>query len=97
MPRVIVTGGAAADLEHCRKFLVEKNPQAAKRAATAIARQLEMLESTPDVGRPVADVPKLRELIIAFGDSGYVALYRQEPRDDAVFVLAFRHQKEAGY
>ncbi len=37
------------------------------------------------------------ELLIEFGDSGYVALYRFEPKDDAVFVLAFRHQKEAGY
>ncbi len=97
MPRVIVTGGAAADLEHCRKFLAEKNPQAAKHAAAAIERQLAMLESAPDVGRPLADIPELRELIIAFGDSGYVALYRHEPSDDAVYVLAFRHQKEAGY
>ena len=40
---------------------------------------------------------ELRELVIAFGDSGYVALYRHEPADDAVYVLAFRHQKEAGY
>ncbi|WP_369774281.1 hypothetical protein [Thioalkalivibrio sp. ALE19] len=39
----------------------------------------------------------MRELVIAFGDSGFVALYRHEPADDAVYVLAFRHQKEAGY
>ena len=97
MLRLIVTAGAAAGLEHCRKFLVERNPQAAKRAAASIARQLEILESKPDVGRPLADVPELRELIVAFGDSGYVALYRHEPREDAVYVLAFRHQKEAGY
>jgi hypothetical protein len=42
-------------------------------------------------------MPELRELVIAFGDSGYVALYRHEPTADAVYVLAFRHQKEAGY
>ncbi len=34
----------------------------------------------------------MRELVITFGDSGYVALYRHEPSDDAVYVLAFRHQ-----
>ncbi len=39
----------------------------------------------------------MRELIIAFGDTGYVALYRHDPSNDAVVVLAFRHQKEAGY
>jgi hypothetical protein len=38
-----------------------------------------------------------RELVIPFGNSGYVALYRYEPGDDAVLILAFRHQKEAGY
>lgn len=42
-------------------------------------------------------MPELRELVIAFGDSGYVALYRYVPADSAVYVLAFRHQKEAGY
>jgi len=42
-------------------------------------------------------MPELRELVIAFGDSGYVALYRHEAADDVVYVLAFRHQKEAGY
>jgi hypothetical protein len=39
----------------------------------------------------------MRELVIGFGDSGDVALYRYEPDTDAVYVLAFRHQKEAGY
>jgi hypothetical protein len=42
-------------------------------------------------------MPELRELVIAFGDSGYVALYRHEPVDDKVYVLALRHQKEASY
>jgi hypothetical protein len=42
-------------------------------------------------------MPELRELVIAFGDSGYVALYRREATDDAVYILAFRHQKEVGY
>ncbi|TLZ39596.1 MAG: hypothetical protein E6K23_12530 [Gammaproteobacteria bacterium] len=39
----------------------------------------------------------MRELIIAFGDSGYVALYRHDPAAETVYVLAFRHQKEAGH
>ncbi|MCE4282545.1 hypothetical protein LYZ84_22265 [Xanthomonas hortorum pv. pelargonii] len=42
-------------------------------------------------------MPELRELVIAFGYSRYVALYRHESTADAVYVLAFRHQKEAGY
>jgi len=51
----------------------------------------------PDMGRPFADMPELRELVIDFGDSGYAALYCYDPTEDAVYVLAFRHQKEAGY
>jgi hypothetical protein len=49
------------------------------------------------MGRPVDDLSELRELIIPFGDSGYVALYHHAVRTDSVYVLAFRHQKEAGY
>ena len=97
MPRVIVTEGAGQGLEHCRQFLATKNPVAVKRAGQIIERQFALLETTPDLGRPLPELPALRELIINFGDSGYVALYRHEPADDAIYVLAFRHQKEAGY
>jgi plasmid stabilization system protein ParE len=49
------------------------------------------------MGRPVATVPGARELIIAFGDSGYIARYRYSSEDNAVYILAFRHQREADY
>jgi plasmid stabilization system protein ParE len=97
VPQVIVTEGAAEGLERCRRFLAVKTPEAAKRAGQAIERQFLLLETAPDIGRPFPEMPELRELVIAFGDSGYVALYRHEPAADAVYVLAFRHQKEAGY
>jgi plasmid stabilization system protein ParE len=97
VPRVIVTEGAVAGLRRCQVFLDTKNPQAARRAAQAIERQFLLLESMPDMGRPFADMPELRELVIDFGDSGYAALYCYDPTEDAVYVLAFRHQKEAGY
>jgi plasmid stabilization system protein ParE len=77
--------------------LAPKNPRAAIRAGQAITRQFLLLETTPDVGRPFDDAPELRELIIGFGDSGYMTPYRYDPADDTVLVLAFRHQKEAGY
>ena len=94
---MIVTEGAVLGLEICRGFLAQKNPEAARRAAQAILRQFELLERQPAMGRPLDDVPELRELLIPFGDSGYVALYRYEATADAVYILAFRHQKEAGY
>ncbi len=97
MPQVIVTEGAAEGLERCRRFLAAKAPEVAKRAGQAIEWQFLLLETAPDIGRPFPELPELRELVIAFGDSGYVALYRHEPAAAAVYVLAFRHQKEAGY
>lgn len=97
MPRVIVTEGAAEGLERCRRFLAVKATDAARRAGQAIERQFLLLETDPGIGRPLPEMPQLRELVIAFGDSGYVALYRHDPAADAVFVLALRHQKEAGY
>ena len=97
VPRVIVTAGAVAGLERCRRFLANKNPSAANRAAAAIERHLALLETHPEIGRPSAERTNLRELLIPFGDSGYVALYRFVRDEDTVYVLAFRHQKEAGY
>ena len=91
---------AAEGLERCRRLLAAKAPEAARRAGQAIERQFLLLETAPDIGRPfteMPELPELRELVIAFGDSGDVALYRHEPADDAVYVLAFRHQKAAGY
>ena len=40
-------------------------------------------------------MPEYRELLIDFGDSGYVALYRHAAGQ--VTVRALRHQREAGY
>lgn len=97
MPQVIVTEGAAEGLERCWQFLAAKAPEVARRAGQTIERQFLLLETAPDLGRPFPEMPELRELVITFGDSGYVALYHYEPADNAVYVLAFRHQKEAGY
>lgn len=84
-------------LERCRRFLAEKAPEAAQRAAEVIQGHLLLLEQTPDMGRPDREMPHWRELLIPFGDSGFVTLYRHDPAENVVYLLAFRHQKEAGY
>jgi hypothetical protein len=38
----------------------------------------------------------LRELVISRGSIGYVALYSLEEDEDAVLILAIRHQRGAG-
>ncbi|MHB1942735.1 MAG: type II toxin-antitoxin system RelE/ParE family toxin [Acidiferrobacteraceae bacterium] len=52
-------------------------------------------ERHPLIGRAIAS--GLRELVISRGDSGYGALYSFAQTHDAVLILAFRHQGEAGY
>lgn len=48
------------------------------------------------MGRPAPDMAiEYRELIIDFGGTGYVALYRYAGEE--VVVLAIKHQREAGY
>ena len=47
------------------------------------------------IGRPIRG--DLRELVIWFGRTGYVALYRFLPVRDEVRVLALRHQRELDY
>ena len=97
MPLLIVTPRARLGMVRCREFLGGRNSEAAARAGQVIAARLLALQTTPDMGRPFDGEEALRELVIGFGSSGYVALYRHDPADDAVYVLALRHQREAGY
>jgi hypothetical protein len=46
---------------------------------------------------PTAAVYGQRELIISTGASGYWALYRYDPGQDAVFVLAVCSQRDRDY
>ncbi|HKT98477.1 MAG TPA: type II toxin-antitoxin system RelE/ParE family toxin [Paraburkholderia sp.] len=96
MPRLIVTQRAAEGLERCRRFLSQKHlkPHDERRKSSL---QFLSLETTPAIGRPLPDSPNLRELVIPFGDSGYIALYLHDPGNDTVYLLAFRHQRELDY
>ena len=95
VPRVSFAPAALRDLERLRAFLRPKSPAAARRAAAAISEAVRGLGQHPRIGRPVQEMPEYRELLIDFGDSGYVTQYRHE--GDQVTVLALQHQREAGY
>jgi len=98
MPHLTVrwTPNALQGVHRAYRFLAEKDPDAARAAAGAIRRQAVILGKFPNAGRPADDLdPEHRGLLIPFGASGYVLIY--EVRDDAILVLAVRHQKEAGY
>ena len=89
------TDRAIADLVRLASFLRESDREAADSTAGVIEHGLGILELHPLVGRPAEH--GCRELVISRGRSGYIALYRYRPVDDAVFVHAIRHQREAGF
>jgi plasmid stabilization system protein ParE len=97
VPRLIVTEAARTGLERCRIFLSSRNPAAARKASQVIAEAFKMLMDNPELGRRIDDSEVLRELLIGFGATGYVALYTYNAKTDTVLILAFRHQREAGY
>lgn len=96
MPRLIWSQQALLDVQRLYRFLAANNIDAAKRAIQAVRQGVAVLGRQPGIGRPVEDMPdEFREWVIDFGDSGYVIRYRIE--QEAVILLAARHQKEAGY
>jgi plasmid stabilization system protein ParE len=63
--------------------------------ASSIYSAVENLSSHPFVGRRVEG--DIRELVISYGATGYIALYRFDIQHDQVRVLALRPQREIGY
>lgn len=76
---------------HLSAYAVEDVPDRIREIIQAI----DVLQYNPLIGRLVS--ADTRELIIGRNTRGYVALYRYIERADTVFVLAIRHQREAGY
>lgn len=97
MPHVRLSARARADIARLHLFLVSKDVNAAKRALLAIRDAFMPLTIAPMIGRPVEDSDDLRELVIDFGASGYLALYRFEPALDAVTILSIKHQRDDDY
>ena len=93
------TGEAEADLLRLFDFLLERDIRAAERAELAITKAVELLGIFPFSCRKAeagSGDPFLREFIIPFGNSGYVALFEIEG-DGYVTILALRHQREDDY
>ena len=95
MARIVYSPNAVANLERGFAYLADVAPDAAVAAAEAITTGVEILEHHPLVGRIVRG--DLRELVISFGRTGYLALYRFLPASDESRVLAIRHQRELDY
>lgn len=95
MAKVSYSDEAFTDFERITEFLLETSPEAAAQALGSIASAIGILEAHPFIGRRVDG--HIRELVIAQGAAGYLALYRFDPGYDVVRILRIRHQREAGY
>lgn len=98
--KVRFTRGAQQDLERLYTFILKRDEQdwaLAERALLAMRSALSTLEQNPFTCRKSSsDSPLLRELLIPFGASGYVALFEIED-EHTITVLAVRHQRERDY
>ena len=100
---VLLTADAQQDFERLFDFVLERELareggrlELPGQALDAIKAGLKVLERFPFTCRKAAEGPFLRELIIPFGASGYVALF-EIVDDKTVVVGAVRHQREDDY
>jgi plasmid stabilization system protein ParE len=101
--RVRLARDAEADLVRLFEFVLERelardggDLALAELALTAMKVGIDTLRTSPFTCRKAGQSPFLRELVIPFGRSGYVALFEIEDAS-TVSVLAVRHQREDDY
>jgi plasmid stabilization system protein ParE len=93
--RIELAPEVAEDFERILDHLTTHQAESPESRIREIIEALDVLESNPLIGRPVANGK--RELIIGRRSHGYLALYRYVAEVDTVLVLAIRSQSEAGY
>jgi len=95
------SAGARDDLIRLYQFLLDRastveDLDLAEQALNAITSAMDSLGRSPFIYRKAGQSPFLRELLIPFGHSGYVALFEIEDAS-TVTILAVRHQLEDDY
>jgi plasmid stabilization system protein ParE len=95
VPDLRYAPGAVEDGERLAAFPELNAPFEAAATDALLSEALALLKRHPLIGRPVES--GLRDLVISRGRTGYVALYCLDLAEDAVVMLALRHQREVGY
>jgi plasmid stabilization system protein ParE len=97
------SAAADEDLERLFDFVLQRELESEsgdldipERALQAIKDGIGFLTSSPFACRKVGNSPFVRELIITFGSSGYVALF-EIVDNSTVIIGAIRHQCEDDY
>lgn len=95
MATIVYSARSLTHLERAFEFLRKENPEAALAAARAIGSAVDSLGTHPLLGRRIHG--DIRELVISYGATGYIALYRFVVPHDEIRILAIRHQREIGF
>ncbi|HWR01460.1 MAG TPA: type II toxin-antitoxin system RelE/ParE family toxin [Chlorobaculum sp.] len=94
---VRLTPEAKDDLVRLYKFLLKKDLYAAEEALGVLSKGIDYLREFPFSCRKVVpENPLLRELLVSFGNYGYVALFEIED-NKTISIIAVRHQREDDY
>lgn len=101
--RVTFSEAAAQDLEDLFDFALQRELDSETgdldipaRAVQAIKDGIDFLQTSPFACRKASNSPFLRELVIPFGGTGYVALF-EIVDSSSVIIGAVRHQREDDY
>jgi len=94
MTRIFLSDKVKTDFDRIFDFLFEFAPDTAARRIEEIVAAIDVVQTSPRIGRPVA--LGQRELVISQG-GGYLALYRFDPIHDIAYVLAVKSQRERDY
>jgi plasmid stabilization system protein ParE len=92
MAKVVWLPDALQDVARLHEFLVEKSPEAARKAAERIGHVARQLEQHPEMGQPMEDGVR-RQAFLHFGAGAYVIRYRFD-REGSVVVVRVWHSRE---
>jgi plasmid stabilization system protein ParE len=92
---IVYSARSLTHLERAVEILRKENPETAVAAAQAIRSAIDNLGAHPLLGRRIHG--DIRELVISYGATGYIALYRFLVPQDEIRILAIRHQLEIGF
>jgi len=89
--KVELRAAADRDLDRLVAFLIPMSDRAARARSKRIREKLRSLAESPFKGR-LGPEPNMRELVMRFGSSTYLARYRVT--DDAIIILRIWHGLE---
>lgn len=101
--QVLFSAAANDDLQRIFDFLIQReldsdtgNLEIPEKARHAIEAGLGLLSTSPFACRKAGEIPFVRELVITFGSTGFVALF-EIIDNNTVIIGALRHQREDDY